>query len=330
MVRWALPIIGGVVALGFVFWLYRDLDFGQFLAALGEASPGWIAVLGAVILVEQVLNGWKWRQILHDVKPVRTLRPTGAFLAGYGANALVPLGISPLVRSWLIARFEGPKMGTVLTTTIIARFVDGVVFALFAGLVAVAGRLPRVEGSLELGFVVAGALNLALFGGLLWAMFRFRALFSEDGPLLCRLFDRCAGWFQANGATLRKSLWGWLGDGAGKLATLGTDATRNMAQRVSRARARYPFGHAKTEGAEAEAWQLFPRLPGAAQNGGKGACGVDPGSPDRRRVHPRCVKELAQAMGFSGISESTVSKQCEDIDALVGEFLNRRLAGEWP
>jgi transposase-like protein len=35
-------------------------------------------------------------------------------------------------------------------------------------------------------------------------------------------------------------------------------------------------------------------------------------------------------MGFSGISESTVSKQCEDIDALVGEFLNRRLAGEWP
>ncbi len=39
---------------------------------------------------------------------------------------------------------------------------------------------------------------------------------------------------------------------------------------------------------------------------------------------------LAQAMGLSGISKSTVSKLCKDIDDRVNEFLNRPLEGEWP
>ena len=204
--RWLPPVLGGAVALALVFWLYRDLDFGRFLEGLSEARLGWVVVLAATILLEQLLNGWKWRQILHDVKPVRTVRLTGALLAGYGANVLVPLGISPLVRSWLVARMECLKMGTVLTTTIIARFIDGVVFALFAGLVAVAGQLPQIEGDLELGLAVAGALNFALSGALLWAMYRFRALFAEEGPLICRLFDWVAKWFRANGAALRGAL----------------------------------------------------------------------------------------------------------------------------
>lgn len=35
-------------------------------------------------------------------------------------------------------------------------------------------------------------------------------------------------------------------------------------------------------------------------------------------------------MGLSGISKSTVSKLCKDIDERVGGFLNRPLTGEWP
>ena len=35
-------------------------------------------------------------------------------------------------------------------------------------------------------------------------------------------------------------------------------------------------------------------------------------------------------MGLSGISKSTVSKLCKDIDERVGEFLNHPLTGEWP
>src|SRR3712207_6129078 len=47
-------------------------------------------------------------------------------------------------------------------------------------------------------------------------------------------------------------------------------------------------------------------------------------------VSTRRVDDLVQAMGLSGISKSTVSKLCKDIDERVGAFLDRPLSGEWP
>src|SRR5436305_4737993 len=47
-------------------------------------------------------------------------------------------------------------------------------------------------------------------------------------------------------------------------------------------------------------------------------------------VSTRRVDDLVQAMGLSGISKSTVSKLCKEIDERVHAFLDRPLAGEWP
>ena len=47
-------------------------------------------------------------------------------------------------------------------------------------------------------------------------------------------------------------------------------------------------------------------------------------------VSTRRVDDLVQAMGLSGISNSTVSKLRKEIDERVGEFLDRPLTGEWP
>ena len=71
---------------------------------------------------------------------------------------------------------------------------------------AIAGRIPQIEGDLRTGLSVAGGLNLILFGGLLWALFRFRALFAREGPLICRLFDWIAARMRASGPGLRGAL----------------------------------------------------------------------------------------------------------------------------
>ena len=47
-------------------------------------------------------------------------------------------------------------------------------------------------------------------------------------------------------------------------------------------------------------------------------------------VSTRRVDDLVQAMGLSGISKSTVSKLCKEIDERVAEFLQRPLTGDWP
>jgi len=47
-------------------------------------------------------------------------------------------------------------------------------------------------------------------------------------------------------------------------------------------------------------------------------------------VSIRRVDDLVQAMGLAGISKSTVSKLCKDIDDRVNAFLDRPLVGDWP
>ena len=47
-------------------------------------------------------------------------------------------------------------------------------------------------------------------------------------------------------------------------------------------------------------------------------------------VSTRRVDDLVQAMGLSGISKSTVSKLCKEIDERVNAFLERPIEGEWP
>jgi len=47
-------------------------------------------------------------------------------------------------------------------------------------------------------------------------------------------------------------------------------------------------------------------------------------------VSTRRVDDLVQAMGLNGISKSTVSKLCKEIDERVNGFLERPLEGEWP
>ena len=47
-------------------------------------------------------------------------------------------------------------------------------------------------------------------------------------------------------------------------------------------------------------------------------------------VSTRRVEDLVQAMGLGGISKSTVSKLCREIDERVNAFLDRPLEGEWP
>ncbi len=206
LLEWALPVLGVAVSLVAVFWLYRDLDPARFLATISTGEPAWLVVLAFTILLEQLTRGWKWRQILFDLKPVPTLRLFGAILAGYGVTVLIPLGVSPLVRSWLVARLEGLRMASVLMTTAIERFLDGIVFALIAGLVAFAGHIPEADGDVQTGLAIAGGLNLILFSGLLYVLFVGRAPLDRDSAWLSRSIDWLAGRFGGRFSGMRSAI----------------------------------------------------------------------------------------------------------------------------
>jgi len=47
-----------------LFLLYRNLDFSQFRDSVFNSNTEWLLVLAGTILLEQLIRGWKWRQIL--------------------------------------------------------------------------------------------------------------------------------------------------------------------------------------------------------------------------------------------------------------------------
>ena len=167
----AWTTIAAMLAIGALYFAFRHLDVGRLSDILLEAEPLWLIALAVSIPVEQLLRGWKWRQILYDIRPVSSFRLFSAVMVGYFANMIVPIGLSPLVRAWLIARLEALKISTVLLTTAIERFVDGIVFAVLVGILVSFATLPVTEGNLRLGLMVAGSGSLVLFTGLFAGLF---------------------------------------------------------------------------------------------------------------------------------------------------------------
>jgi len=161
----------GALALGWVLW---RVDYGRLQDIIIQANVGFLLLVPLAIAFEQLVRAWKWHQLLHEIRPIRTLRLFGAIMAGYFANFLIPLGISPIVRSWLVARLEVLRVGTVLATAAIDRLVDGVIFTGFVAFAFGFAVFPDPDGDIRLGLVVGGVGSLVLFALLLFVLARWK------------------------------------------------------------------------------------------------------------------------------------------------------------
>lgn len=185
---WAISgALIGVFALGWVLW---RVDYARLLDIIIQAKLGFALLVPLAIAIEQLLRAWKWRQLLFGIRPIGTLRLFGAIMAGYFANILIPLGISPIVRSLLIARLEALGMGTVLATAAIDRFVDGIIFAGFVALALAFAVFPDPDGNIRLGLIVGGVGSLVFFALLLFLLARWKTRAGRGGDWTARLRAR--------------------------------------------------------------------------------------------------------------------------------------------
>ena len=87
--------IVGLLALGWVSW---RIDYERLRSVVIEGDIGFLLLVPLAIAAEQLVRAWKWRQLLHVIRPIGTLRLFGAIMAGYLANILIPLGVRILAR----------------------------------------------------------------------------------------------------------------------------------------------------------------------------------------------------------------------------------------
>ena len=183
-------IAGTLVGLAALGWVFGRLDYARLREVLAGADAFFLTMLPLAIAAEQLVRAWKWRQILYPLRAVGTLRLFGAVMAGYFGSLLVPLGMSPILRSWLIARLEALSFSAVLASVAVDRLIDGIVFSGFVVAVLAFAAFPDPDGNIRFGLVVAGAASFAAFALLLALLVRYRRDVADEASWIMRL-ARC-------------------------------------------------------------------------------------------------------------------------------------------
>ena len=181
---------GALIGVSTLVWVMWRIDFDRLQQVVAQADVMFLLLVPLAIAAEQLVRAWKWRQLLHVIRPINTLRLFGAIMAGYFANVVIPLGISPIVRSWLVSRLEALKMSAVLATAAIDRFVDGVIFSGFVAIALIFAVFPDPSGGIRLGLIFGGVGALVLFALLLLTLVRFKSLVALPDGWMMRLVNR--------------------------------------------------------------------------------------------------------------------------------------------
>lgn len=195
----------GLVGVAVLAWVLWRIDFGRLGALVAEANVGYLFLVPLAIALEQLVRAWKWRQLLYAIRPIGTLRLFGAIMAGYLTTLLIPFGVSPLVRSWLVARLETLTVSAVLATAAIDRLVDGMVFSGFVALALILAVFPDPSGGIRLGLMVGGAGSLALFTLLFIALARYKRQVAHSDSWIMRLVGRLPARFAGPAGGLMRS-----------------------------------------------------------------------------------------------------------------------------
>ncbi len=187
--RW-LPWLGAFLGVAALAWVLRGFDLGRFRAVLAGADIRILLVVPLAVAAEQFVRAWKWRQLLHSMRPIGTLPLFGAIMAGYLTGLLIPFGFSTLARAWLVARRGGLTTSGVLATVALDRLTDGVVFACLVPAAFLLVAFPDPTGGIRAGLTWGAAGSAVLFGFVLLALAAYRRGALHPGGRVARLIER--------------------------------------------------------------------------------------------------------------------------------------------
>ncbi len=160
---------------------------------LGAADYRLLLPLPFLVALEQLVRAFKWRQLLHAVRPIGVWRLFGAIMVGYLSNYAVPVRVSPLVRAWLVARLEALRMSTVLASIALDRIIDGFVFVAFTVAALAFVAFPDESGRVREGMLWGAGGSLAVFLALAAALGLLRRLAARGTVLPAVLWRRLPG-----------------------------------------------------------------------------------------------------------------------------------------
>jgi hypothetical protein len=121
-IRIGASLAVGILLLVVLIW-WTGID--KIGAAIGSASPLWLAAAALIIIPAYILRAIRWKLLLHPVK--KTVRVSNTFWStavGFMVNTLIPIRLGEFVRAYILGEKEETGFGPSFSSIVVERTLD--------------------------------------------------------------------------------------------------------------------------------------------------------------------------------------------------------------
>lgn len=121
-IRIGASLAVGILLLIILIW-WTGID--KIGAAIGSASPLWLAAAALIILPAYILRAIRWKLLLHPVK--KNIRVSNTFWStavGFMVNTLIPIRLGEFVRAYILGEKEETGFGPSFSSIVVERTLD--------------------------------------------------------------------------------------------------------------------------------------------------------------------------------------------------------------
>jgi len=154
---------GIVISIVFMGLLFRNINFGEVMAALRGANYWWLAPNIVMVMFAMYQRAYRWKFMLRPIKEVRFDKLLAATCIGFMANNVLPLRLGEFVRAYSLAyQDRGVSKSASLATIFVERMVFDLVALLLIFGAVLAFAQVNVPDEMKAGVYVA--ILVALLG----------------------------------------------------------------------------------------------------------------------------------------------------------------------
>lgn len=163
-------VAGGLVSVGCLYWVFKDVSLRALVDVLGSINLLWVVPALVLFYVSMYLRCARWAVFFrpnHQLTGRDMVRP---LMIGFAFNNILPSGrVGEVVRAYLVGKTHRTGLSTAMATIVTERIFDGVTLFGLLGLALAA--LPEIDPEVAVvfgKFEVTGAMLAPLMRKVVW------------------------------------------------------------------------------------------------------------------------------------------------------------------
>jgi len=142
MKKKVLIILGWIVSLVFLYFTFREIQFGALWSTLKSANYWWVIPNILVIMFTMVYRAYRWQIMLDPIKHVGLHDLFASTMVGFMASNILPLRMGEIVRAYSVGKLGKLSRSSSFATIVLERIFDILTLLLMLAVIMIFRLLP--------------------------------------------------------------------------------------------------------------------------------------------------------------------------------------------